>query len=75
MSAPAKSQQPSILKPIKNWKYVPIGAPTGTGDRKNDGPKSVSFFQVPPAIQGPERRSTRTNALDFGTACCLPRGY
>ena len=60
-SAPDQSQEPSIPKATKYWKYVPEGAPTGTGDRKNDGPKSVSFFQVPPAIQGPERRSTRIN--------------
>jgi hypothetical protein len=62
-SAVDKSQRPSILKPTKNWQYVPIGAPTGTGDRKNDEPKSLSFFQVPPDTQGPERRSTRINAL------------
>ncbi len=31
----------------KNWKYVPDHGPTGKGDRMNDGPKSVSFFQVP----------------------------
>jgi hypothetical protein len=61
-SAPDRSQRPSIPKATKHWQYVPDGAHTGTGDRKNDGPKSVSFFQVPPAIQGPERRSTRINA-------------
>ncbi len=61
-NASDKHQHPSIPKSTKNWQYVPSGAPTGTGDRKNDGPKSVSFFQVPPAIQGPERRSARINA-------------
>ncbi len=44
----------------RNWKYVPDNGPTGKGDRKNDGPKSVSFFQVPDHnSSGPNRRSSR----------------
>jgi hypothetical protein len=29
------------------------------GDRRNDGPKSASFFQLPPPVDGPDRRSSR----------------
>jgi hypothetical protein len=54
--------KPTELKSHKNWQYVPIGAPTGTGDRKNDGPKSTSFFQAVPTAQGSERRSSRIQA-------------
>jgi transposase InsO family protein len=43
----------------KHWKYVPDLGPTGKGDRKNDGPKSISFFQVPATTLSPNRRSSR----------------
>jgi hypothetical protein len=60
--APTATKETKETKSHKNWQYVPTGAPTGTGDRKNDGPKSTSFFQVLPTAQGPERRSSRIQA-------------
>jgi hypothetical protein len=58
---PATGNTSACARPShKNWKYVQDHGPTGKGDRKNDGPKSVSFFQVPdPKSPGPNRRSSR----------------
>jgi hypothetical protein len=55
---PNKGTDP-ILKINKKWHYVTEGTPTGKGDRMNDGPKAISFFQVPETSTGSERRSAR----------------
>jgi hypothetical protein len=52
-----------ILPSHKHWHYVPANAQTGKGDRRNDGPKSVSFFQAPPTVQGEYRRNARNIPL------------
>ncbi len=66
---PHKSTPPSH----KHWKFVPDFGPTGKGDRKNDGSKSVSFFQVPdPPQNGPNRRSSRNISLQSSNPALSP---
>jgi hypothetical protein len=43
----------------KHWHYVPHIKDHTRGDRNNDGPKNVSFFE--PASSGPATRSSRSN--------------
>jgi hypothetical protein len=57
----------------KNWKYVPDHGPTGKGDRKNDGPKSVSFFQVPDfQSSGHNTRSSRNTTSQSSNPTLSP---
>ena len=44
--------------PKKHWHYVPRQHDTIRGDRNNDGPKNISFFQ--PASSRPASRSSRS---------------
>ncbi len=47
----------------KRWHYVPSIPDDTRGDRRNDGPKSTTFFKLPPPVEGPNRRSSRASRL------------
>jgi hypothetical protein len=54
-AAPLPSATPTSKK---HWHYVPNIKDHTRGDRNNDGPKNVSFFE--PASSGPAKRSSRS---------------
>jgi hypothetical protein len=77
-TTPASTTTPVPLAPppsAKRWHYVPATQDDSRGDRRNDGPKSVSFFQTPPPVDGPNRRSSRNTSTAPALLAASPETY
>jgi hypothetical protein len=77
-TTPAPIDTPAQLTPppaAKRWHYVPVTQDGTRGDRRNDGPKSASFFKIPPPVDGPNHRSSRTTNTAPALLAASPKTY
>ncbi len=77
-TTPPSIATPAPLPPppsAKRWHYVPSIPDDTRGDRRNDGPKSASFFQLPPPLDGPNRRSSRITNTAPALLAASPETY